>query len=68
VILGGVIFLAGLVGIGATFATWKDLNFGDLGYTTELRQMMISVTGLAVGVQLMLSGFLSGVIAIGLRD
>jgi glycosyltransferase involved in cell wall biosynthesis len=68
VILGGGIFLAGLAGIGATFATWKDLNFGDLGYTTELRQMMISVTGLAVGVQLMLSGFLSGVIAIGLRD
>ena len=52
----------------ATIATWKDLNFGDLGYATELRQLTISVTGLVIGVQLMLSGFLSGVIAIGLRD
>jgi glycosyltransferase involved in cell wall biosynthesis len=67
-IFGGVIFLAGLLGIGAAFASWKDVHFGDLGLTRELRQVTLSVTGLAIGAQVMLSGFLSGAVAIGLRE
>jgi hypothetical protein len=67
-ILGGIVFTAGLVGVSWAFLQWREIEFGDLGYTRVLRLVIMSVTGLATGAQLILSSFLAGVIAIGHRD
>jgi glycosyltransferase involved in cell wall biosynthesis len=67
-ILGGFLFLAGLAGLIWAFLRWSDIDFGDLGYSGVLRLVIISVTGLTAGAQLILSGFLAGVIAIAHRD
>jgi Glycosyl transferase family 2 len=67
-ILGGLVFLGGLGGIVWAFATWTSLDFGDLGLTRELRLVIVSVSALAIGAQMMLAGFLAGAIAIGVRE
>ena len=67
-ILGGIVFTAGLVGVSWAFLQWSGVRFGDLSYPRVLRVVIMSVTGLATGAQLILSGFLAGVIAIAHRD
>jgi len=67
-IMGGVVFTAGLLGLSWAFLQWSAVNFGDLIYGRVLRVVIISVTSMAIGAQLILSGFLAGVIAIGHRD
>jgi hypothetical protein len=67
-LLGGVVFAAGLTGVIGAFLQWSEVGFGDLDYSKVLRLVIISVTGLSTGAQLILSGFLAGVIAIGHRE
>jgi hypothetical protein len=67
-ILGGAIFLASIGGLTWAVAAWSSVHFGDLGYSRVIRLVILSVTGLSTGAQLILSGFLAGVIAIGHRD
>jgi hypothetical protein len=67
-ILGGLVFAAGLAGLSWAVWQWSEISFGDLDYSRVLRLVIMSVTGLAIGAQLILTGFLAGVIAIGHRD
>jgi hypothetical protein len=66
--LGGIVFAGGLIGLGCAFEVWREAAFGDLAHFRVLRLVIISVTGLAIGAQLMLSGFFAGLIAIAQRD
>jgi hypothetical protein len=67
-LLGALIFVAGLAGIVWAIVVWGGAAFGELGYLRVLRLVIVSVTALIAGSQLILSGFLAGVIAIGQRD
>lgn len=68
VVLGVVIFLGGLGGIVWAVFVWKGVAFGDLGYASVLRLVIVSTTALITGSQLILTGFLAGIVAIGQRD
>lgn len=67
-ILGSTIFLGGIAGLVWALLAWSEVHFGDLGYSRVIREVILSVTALSTGAQLILSGFLAGVIAIGHRD
>jgi glycosyltransferase involved in cell wall biosynthesis len=67
-ILGGAIFLGGIAGLVWALLAWSEVHFGDLGYSRVIREVILPVTALSTGAQLILSGFLAGVIAIGHRD
>ena len=66
--LGSAIFLGGIAGMVWALLAWSEVHFGDLGYSRVIREVILSVTALSTGAQLILSGFLAGVIAIGHRD
>jgi hypothetical protein len=67
-LLGGALVAVGLFRLAWAFWQWSEVNFGDLVYGRVLREVMVSLTAHATGAELMLSGFLAGVIAIGHRD
>ena len=67
-VVGGLIFLAGLLGLSWAFLQWSAVDFGALIYGRVLRVVIISITAMVIGAQLILSGFLAGVIAIGHRN
>lgn len=69
-VAAGAIFLgAGLLGLLAALISWGEVSFGNIEYTNLLRLVTLSVTGIGIGVQLILSGFLTGLLAIELsRD
>jgi len=66
VAIGAFFLLSGLVGLIAAVISWGEVNFGDVEYTNLLRLVTLSVTGIGIGVQLILSGFLAGLLAIEL--
>ena len=55
-----VIGLAGLAGLIWCFLSWASTGFGALEYSWLMRVLIVSLTALAIGVQLTLTGFLSG--------
>ena len=65
---GTVILVLGAIGLIYAMQVWGAAGFGEIGYIPLLRPVILSVTALIAGAQLILSGFLSGVIAIGQRD
>jgi glycosyltransferase involved in cell wall biosynthesis len=69
VAVGAVFLIAGLLGLIAAVISWGEVSFGNIEYTNLLRLVTLSVTGIGIGVQLILSGFLTGLLAIELsRD
>lgn len=68
ILLGVFIFLMGLAGMVSALIIWGEASFGELGYLRALRLVIVSITALITGGQLILTGFLSGVLAIGQRD
>lgn len=68
VITGGILFLLGLAGLIAALIGWGEVGFGGLDYPQLLRLVTISVTGIVIGAQLVLSGFLAGLLAIEQRN
>ena len=67
-VLGSAMFVGGITGLAWALLAWSEVHFGDLGYSRVIREVILSVTALSTGAQLILSGFLAGVIAIGHRD
>jgi glycosyltransferase involved in cell wall biosynthesis len=59
-----VIGLAGLAGLIWCFLSWASMGFGALEYSSLMRVLIVSLTALAIGVQLALTGFLSGIMEI----
>ncbi len=66
--LGALVFAAGVGGIAYALVLWSGVDFGRLEGLQYLRLVIISVTALIAGGQLVLTGFLSGMIEIGYRS
>jgi hypothetical protein len=63
-IVAGVLFLAGLVGIGTGIAIWREAHFGDLEVRQMMRLLVPSATALSVGTQLGFAAFFKSILAL----
>ena len=63
-ILGGIIGLAGLVGLIFSLTYWQSNKFGSLNYEHALRLMVPSVTALVLSCQVILGGFFLSILGI----
>lgn len=61
---GAVLVLMGLGYLGLATLVWQKSNFGPLSYGESLRQVIPGVTAMALGAQLLFSGFALAVIGI----
>jgi glycosyltransferase involved in cell wall biosynthesis len=59
---GVIVLLAGLAGLLLSVLHWAMLDFGALDYTLSMRSVVPSLVAMGVGLQLVLSGFLSGIL------
>lgn len=62
VLVGGLLLLAGLLGVGWAFWAWQQTSFGELHYASMMRVLIPSVTAVGLGMQAMLASFLSGIL------
>ena len=63
-ILGGIIGLAGLVGLIFSLTYWQSNRFGTLNYEHALRLMIPSATALVLSCQVILGGFFLSILGI----
>jgi glycosyltransferase involved in cell wall biosynthesis len=63
-ILGGIIGLAGLVGLIISLTSWQATRFGRLDYEHALRVMVLSVTALMLSCQAILGCFFLSILDI----
>ena len=61
-LFAGALVTLGFAGVVAAVMDWKLHSFGQLDYTHTMRIVVPSVTSLAVGVQIGLAAFLSGIL------
>jgi hypothetical protein len=59
-----VIFLAGAIGTAWAVASWAGTGFGPIQYHSVMRVLVMSLTGVAVAIQLAAAGFLASVFAL----
>ncbi len=59
-----VIFLAGVVGSVWAVAEWAGSGFGPIVYHGVMRLLVLSLTGVAVAIQMAAAGFLASVFAL----
>ena len=59
-----VVFLAGIVGAAWAVERWAELGFGPIQFYGVMRLLVVSLTAVAVSVQLAASGFLASVFTI----
>ena len=59
-----VIFLAGVVGAAWAVAHWASSGFGPILYNGVMRVLVLSLTGVAVAIQMAAAGFLASVFAL----
>jgi len=59
-----VIFLAGVVGATWAVAHWAGSGFGPILYNGVMRVLVLSLTGVAVAIQMAAAGFLASVFAL----
>lgn len=62
-----VIGLAGFLGLIWCTLEWAATGFGPLEYSWLLRRLIVSLTSIAVGLQLFFAGFLSAIIEVPTR-
>ncbi|HUV32717.1 MAG TPA: glycosyltransferase family 2 protein [Devosiaceae bacterium] len=60
--------LAGLAGLIWSVINWAVLDFGPLAYSSTMRVMIISMTAFVAGLQLTMTGFLSSMMNIPIRE
>jgi len=63
-----VVVLLGLVALAWGFGQWAAAGFGPLETSSTLRLMIVALTAIVAGVQLMLSGFLNSMIDIPVEE
>jgi len=66
-ILGGICTMLGITGFLWSIGQWAAADFGPLTYAGLLRGLMLSMTAIAVGMQLALTAFLSAIVGIPTR-
>ena len=62
-----VVALSGLAGVIWCILQWASIGFGPLEYSAFLRILILSLTCIAIGVQLALTGFLLAIVEIPVR-
>jgi len=62
-----IVSLSGVAGVIWCILQWASTGFGPLEYSALLRILILSLTGIAIGVQLALTGFLLAVVEIPIR-
>jgi glycosyltransferase involved in cell wall biosynthesis len=67
VVGGALIAIVGLIGFLRCFGLWASTGFGPLEYASMLRLLILSLTAIAIGVQLVFAAFLSAIIEIPTR-
>jgi glycosyltransferase involved in cell wall biosynthesis len=63
-ILGAVIVGVGIIGIVFGLDMWRANAFGSLDNRSVLRLVILAVTAIIIGLQIMLAGFMSGILDI----
>ncbi|MGJ4944679.1 glycosyltransferase family 2 protein [Bradyrhizobium sp. HKCCYLS1011] len=63
-LVAAALILLGLFGIGWSLFTWASVDFGPLRYPSVMRVLILSLTSIAIGVQLGFTVFLSGIMNI----
>ena len=58
------VFVLGLVGAGGAVALWAQSSFGEINYPGVMRLLVVSLTAIAVSVQMAAAGFLASVFTI----
>lgn len=66
-VFGGILSVVGIVGLIWCFTRWASTGFGPLDYSMLMRALLISLTSIAIGVQLALTAFMSGITEIPTR-
>jgi len=61
-VAGVVLLLAGLLGLAIATVHWAAAGFGPLNYASTLRAVVPSLIAMGVGLQLVLSAFLAGIL------
>ena len=59
-----VIFLAGVAGAASAVVIWAHSGFGPIHYSGVMRLLVLSLTGVAVAIQLAAAGFLASVFSL----
>jgi hypothetical protein len=70
-VLLSISLVIGLVGMGGVIwsvAGWASVGFGPLDYAPMLRRLILSMTAVAVGIQLALTAFLSAIMEIPAKE
>jgi glycosyltransferase involved in cell wall biosynthesis len=68
ILLGSaIIAFAGVAGVVICILQWASTGFGALEYSALMRILILSLTAIAIGVQLALTGFLSAIVEIPIR-
>jgi glycosyltransferase involved in cell wall biosynthesis len=62
-----IIAFAGVAGVVICILQWASTGFGPLEYSALMRILILSLTAIAIGVQLALTGFLSAIVEIPIR-
>jgi hypothetical protein len=66
-IAAAVVTLGGLAGVIFCILQWASTGFGPLEYSALLRILIISLTAIAIGIQMVLTGFLLAIVEIPVR-
>jgi glycosyltransferase involved in cell wall biosynthesis len=68
ILIGSVVVaVSGLAGLISCMLQWSSTGFGPLEYSAVLRILILSLTAIAIGVQMALTGFLSAIVEVGAR-
>jgi glycosyltransferase involved in cell wall biosynthesis len=66
-VVGGILFAAGLAGTISAFLAWSAVSFGGLSPEQMMRRVIPSVLALVLGAEVILSSFLLSVLGLGIR-
>jgi hypothetical protein len=65
--VGAALAIVGVLGLTLAISRWSTADFGSLNYTWMMRLVVPSVGALAVGMQVLLGGFLSALLNVKTR-
>ena len=66
-VVGIILMLLGATAVGVALVKWGLVGFGDLDYGVIMRLIIPAVTTLAMGFQLLLTGFLSSILDLSVK-
>lgn len=67
ILVGGLVFLMGLMILARSVYGWYQVGFGDLDYSATMRWVIPGFTFAALGFQMILASFLMAVLGIDVR-